>query len=321
MSFLFWLHCFFPLLQVSRIIFRGSGYVDNVTISTYEHMTHFRDASDWLVSNQDPQSGGWRNEVPRTLPGFNTLDPGWLSGMAQGQAMSTLSRAYYLYENEKYLQAMASALLPYTRTAKEGGVRTTFLEKFTWYEEYPTTPSSFVLNGFMFSLIGLYDFKTLLEDKFGFGSADPVSITRKVTLDLAATYDLVSRLYADGMKSLSAMLPLFDGGSRTFYDLRHFMLKIQPNVARWDYHTTHLSQLALISSISDDPVFKQFFDYWNGYLIGIAAKHNWLCRRFVRFLLFLHLLSSASLAHEACVKVQGGLLLCVRGAQLPAVNM
>lgn len=27
-----------------------------------------------------------------------------------------------------------------------------------WFEEYPTTPGSFVLNGFMYSLIGLHDF-------------------------------------------------------------------------------------------------------------------------------------------------------------------
>lgn len=40
-----------------------------------------------------------------------------------------------------------------------GGVRTYFPGGFVWYEEYPTTPSLFVLNGFIYSLLGLYDLK------------------------------------------------------------------------------------------------------------------------------------------------------------------
>lgn len=39
------------------------------------------------------------------------------------------------------------------------GVRTNFLGQsaLPWYEEYPAKPSVFVLNGFIFSLIGLFD--------------------------------------------------------------------------------------------------------------------------------------------------------------------
>lgn len=37
-----------------------------------------------------------------------------------------------------------------------GGVRNELFGR-AWYEEYPTTPGSFVLNGFMYALIGLYD--------------------------------------------------------------------------------------------------------------------------------------------------------------------
>lgn len=37
----------------------------------------------------------------------------------------------------------------------------------TGNEEYPTTPSSFVLNGFMYSLIGLYDLKETAGENSG----------------------------------------------------------------------------------------------------------------------------------------------------------
>ena len=59
------------------------------------------------------------------------------------------------------------------------------------YEEYPTTPPLFVLNGFIYSLFGLYDLAQLGEGEM------------KVT---------AQKLYDEGMKSLKVMLPLFDSG-------------------------------------------------------------------------------------------------------------
>uniref|UniRef100_H2XK55 heparosan-N-sulfate-glucuronate 5-epimerase n=1 Tax=Ciona intestinalis TaxID=7719 RepID=H2XK55_CIOIN len=245
--------------KVSRLIVRGRGYIDNVTLSTSEHLTQFFDASQWMYLNQDKKTGGWKNDVERRLEGYPPIPAGWISAMGQGQGMSVLSRAYHVFHDPKYIVALSHALQPFTKSSEQGGVRATFLKTYTWYEEYPTKPSSFVLNGFMYSLIGLYDFKSLLEHEFGFGST---------------TYKLVKQLYHDGMTSLKAMLPLYDGGSRTFYDLRHFILGMPPNVARWDYHTTHLSQLVLLYSVSNEPVLKKYFDNWSGYLRGKVAKHN-----------------------------------------------
>lgn len=41
--------------------------------------------------------------------------------------------------------------------ASEGGVLNKIFDNI-WYEEYPTVPGTYVLNGFMYALIGLYDF-------------------------------------------------------------------------------------------------------------------------------------------------------------------
>ena len=167
---------------------------------------------------------------------------------------------------------------PFTLPSNKGGVRAVFMEKYPWYEEYPVTPSLFVLNGFLYSLIGLYDFKTLIEDEFfhnrNISQAILESFKDTHDVDLQASYELVSRLYNEGITSASKMLPLFDGGSRTFYDLGHFSQGVQPNVARWDYHAVHLAQLALIMTISDDPVFERFYQYWQGYTKGKVAGHN-----------------------------------------------
>jgi len=268
------------VFQVSRLILRGEGSIDNITISKAAHVTHVRDASNWLVRNQDQATGGWKNDIARSFrEGYKTLTPGWISAMGQGQAMSLVVRAYFLFGGSSYIKVLSQALKPYTVPSEKGGVRAVFMNKYVWYEEYPTTPSSFVLNGFIFSLIGLYDYKALLEDKFKLNSTEPLPESIKqeflsLHVDLDKDYKLVSQLFEDGMTSLKAMLPLYDGGSRTFYDLRHFMLKTSPNVARWDYHLVHVNQLSLLKSMSNEPIFERYLKYWLGYMKGKFASHN-----------------------------------------------
>lgn len=76
------------------------------------------------------------------------------------------------------------------------------------------------------------------------------------------------------MSTLKSMLLFFDMGSVTSYDLRHVTLGIAPNLARWDYHATHINQLLLLSTIDDDPLFKTTAQRWVGYMKGKRADHN-----------------------------------------------
>lgn len=239
--------------RVLRLVAKGRGFLDNVTVSATAHMAAFFAASRWLLRNQD-ERGGWPIMVTRKLgEGFKSLEPGWYSAMAQGQAMSTLVRAYLLTKEPAFLSAALRATAPFKLPAERRGVRAVFMERHEWYEEYPTTPSSFVLNGFMYALIGLYDLKETAGEQLG----------REARL-----------LYERGMASLKAMLPLFDTGSGSVYDLRHFMLGTAPNLARWDYHTTHINQLQLLASVDDAPLFRDFVKRWKSYLRGGRAKHN-----------------------------------------------
>ncbi|XP_020796278.2 D-glucuronyl C5-epimerase B [Boleophthalmus pectinirostris] len=238
--------------RVVRLLLHGRGFVDNVTISTTAHMAAFFAASDWLVRNQD-ERGGWPIMVTRKLgDGFRPLEPGWYSAMAQGQAMSTLVRAYLLTKDQTYLNSALKAVGPYKVPSAQHGVKAVFMNKYDWYEEYPTIPSSFVLNGFIYSLLGLYD----VTETAGERGAE------------------AAQLFSRGMDSLKAMLPLYDTGSGSIYDLRHFILGTAPNLARWDYHTTHINQLQLLASIDSAPIFKDVVRRWKGYLKGIRAKHN-----------------------------------------------
>ncbi|XP_076047168.1 D-glucuronyl C5-epimerase isoform X2 [Oratosquilla oratoria] len=239
-------------VKVLSLTIYGDCTLDNVTLSTSEHLHHFYDAADWLLAHQDSR-GGWPIAVSRKIvPGKLELDSGWYSAMAQGQAMSLLVRAGYHSGNPRYVEAAMRATHLFTKDARNGGVRTYFPGNNVWYEEYPTTPSLFVLNGFIYSLLGLYDLKE----------------SQNTANSEAAV------LFEEGMTSLKKLLPLFDTGSGSMYDLRHFTIHSPPNLARWDYHTTHITQLLLLASIDADPVLASTAKRWKSYVVGKRAPHN-----------------------------------------------
>lgn len=186
--------------------------------------------------------------------GFAELQHGWYSAMGQGHAISLLARAYHHSKGDtRYLKAAIDGMKPFRVPSYQGGVLATFLGKYAWYEEYPTSPPSFVLNGFIYSLLGLYDLN----------STAPSSFSHEAGV-----------LFEQGMISLKKMILLYDTGSGTSYDLRHFTLGIAPNIARWDYHVTHVNQLLLFATIDKDPVIGQTADRWRGYMMGKKASHN-----------------------------------------------
>lgn len=76
------------------------------------------------------------------------------------------------------------------------------------------------------------------------------------------------------MGSLKKMLPLFDMGSRSAYDLRHVTLDIAPNIARWDYHATHINQLLLLETLDNATVIQTTVKRWISYMNGTHASHN-----------------------------------------------
>lgn len=244
---------FKSVARIAAVCFRGHGFFDNVSLSSAAHLDNFFDAANYLVRRQD-HKGGWPIMVTRKLvPEMLELSPGWYSAMGQGQAISLLVRAYLRTKDQKYLNTASKALKIFEIDSAHGGVLTKYAGKYHWYEEYPTTPSSFVLNGFIYSLMGLYDLKQTASGE---------------------TAEHASKLYNAGMDSLRHMLLMFDNGSGTFYDLKHISLGIAPNRARWDYHTVHINQLLILSLIDKDPLFANTAKRWMEYMKGKRSPHN-----------------------------------------------
>ena len=222
--------------------------------------------------------------------------------MAQGHALSVLTRAFKHTNNQQYLEAASKAFQLFKHPIysednnagdestidhrQQKGVSSKFMEQFLWFEEYPTHPNTFVLNGFMYSLIGLYDF---------WHAVTMNSAQGLIMDDIRSEGVAAGRLFLQGLKSLNAMLPFYDTGSGSVYDLRHVtMTGVEPKIARWDYHAVHINLLYLLSTINTEEVNTSLIESgqnpveietqesvllgiaerWLSYMYGKRAQHN-----------------------------------------------
>ncbi|KER26460.1 hypothetical protein T265_06313 [Opisthorchis viverrini] len=239
------------------------------------HTSRFISAAKWFLRNQG-SDGGWHIPVARQFRERPTIEPGWVSAMGQGQGISLLVRVYNYTKDMTYLESAHRALGPFARSVAQGGVLSYFLGQlaFPWFEEYPTRPGSHVLNGMIYSLVGLYDLSQV----------SPLPEVRKRS----------TQLWHSGLNSLSTLLPLFDSGSGSFYDLRHVtpatgdiktsmlipessfegrFIHRGPNRARWSYHALHIRQLRLLASIDNDHAV-QWSDTASRWTSGVASPFD-----------------------------------------------
>lgn len=247
----------FGLLSIDKVKLQGNGWLGKLSLVDSADEDFFIDAANWLVDNQD-EKGGWPVSVAHKINKLTlSLKPGWYSAMAQGQAMSVLTRAFHLTKKQKYLQTALQATKLFRVPSTQGGILATVFGTFKFYEEYPTKIPLLVLNGFIYSLFGLFDLKSAVGD----------INSKNVTSDAA-------ELYLDGIRTLKQLLPLYDAGSDTFYDLRHVTIKAEPIIARPTYHALHISQLLHLDTFEEDPIFTKSAKRWIEYMNGGRANHN-----------------------------------------------
>lgn len=200
------------------------------------HQTHCLAAADKLLETQD-SLGGWRYRETFRHPSVAcTLRDGWYSAMAQGQAVSLLARAYSLCGKAAYRQAAHRALAPLERPVSEGGLLAE-LGGMPFYEEYPTAPPTYTLNGFMFCLLGLYDGWAVFED--------------------AAAETLFRR----GLDTLNKVLPLYDG-TVSCYDLSHLTAAPRKRDVSRKYHIIHVELLQALNSVARSGTFDFYIQKW-----------------------------------------------------------
>jgi hypothetical protein len=124
---------------------------------------------------------------------FDGGRPPWVSGLAQGTALSALSRAALRLKEPRYFEAARSALGIF-RTPPPAGVRVD-TPVGAHYLQYSYAPRLHIVNGFTQALNGLHDFAALANDDEG------------------------RALFAAGEAELRAELPAFDTGAWSLYSI------------------------------------------------------------------------------------------------------
>lgn len=123
---------------------------------------------------------------------FDGGAPPWTSGLSQGTALQVLARAWSRFKEPAYLTAAQQALGIFQTPPPQGVyVRTS---AGSLYAEYTYAPRDLILNGFIQSLVGLYEYTSITKDPLGL------------------------KLFEAGDAQARAMVPHYDTGYWSLYD-------------------------------------------------------------------------------------------------------
>jgi heparosan-N-sulfate-glucuronate 5-epimerase len=204
-----------------------------------QHLERFLAIADWLMKQQVPWKNGGAWPIPITYHCYEGLKAPWVSALVQGQALSVLARVVRLRPAwaRRARRAMEASFALFELDSAKGGVRCED-ELGPAYEEYPSQPSSFVLNGLISALFGVYDY-ALVQ---GNGPA--------------------RRAFDRAVTALVHRLAKYDLGFWSRYCLYPYPV---PNVASPYYHRAHLAQLEAMAQLAPHPVWLATRARWRKY--------------------------------------------------------
>lgn len=247
---------------IPKVKYEDQYYYNPVTVAQYaltlygkhlqgnDVLQDFITAAEKLISLQD-DSGAFRYSFPfRYYLSGEVYQPGWVSGMAQGQALSVFARAYSVTNDKRYLEAGDKSLEFLLTPVSEGGVMNTLedlhpsLKKYITFEEYVANPASYTLNGFMFTLLGLHDWAQVSSGE---------------------TKELAEQYFESGVDTLEKILPYYDIGGFSAYDLGHITYDAKPHAAP-KYHAIHIYLLHALYSVTDNETLHEFEQLWASYV-------------------------------------------------------
>lgn len=205
--------------------------------------TVFLTQIEWLVAHAIRRADGavvwpytfdWRE-------GKAVLKAPWISAMAQGLAMSALVRGYRLTSQRHLLDLCRAATRVFESKIEDGGVRTSERGHIV-YEEYPVYPLARVLDGFLFSLLGLYDFAAESGDSDVF------------------------QLFSEGTRGLTHMLNFWSYREKwTWYGSHGYLCPTH-------YHRLNCALLLTISELAEDPGLSRRARSWAFRRLSLLDK-------------------------------------------------
>ena len=216
-----------------------------------KHRRRVLAACDWLCANlRENQLGSpvWNHHFDWEYR--SRLKAPWYSGLAQGQGISLLVRAYYEFQEPCYLAAAVRAFFSFQKSIEQGGVSFGDQNGNVWFEEYIVSPPTHILNGFIWAAWGVYDYFLATQDP--------------------SAKDLFSRT----VQTLRSNLQHYDLGFWSLYEQSGTRL---PMLASPSYHRLHIVQLRVMYRITGDEIFSHYADRWENYARDPGKRTRALC--------------------------------------------
>ena len=179
---------FYPGQGIQLQVLGSFGEADGFYTAGRAHYGQLKSLLGELIPLAVHRGGGLAWEYYFSFDGGS---PPWVSAMAEGTALEALTRGYRATGNRSYL-AIAHRALGILRIRPESGVSMP-LSHGTWFSQYSFAPHTYILNAFLQTLIGLYDYAEV--------SKDPVA----------------ERLFAAGNREAEVEVPRFDTGAWSLY--------------------------------------------------------------------------------------------------------
>ncbi|MDD3976367.1 MAG: D-glucuronyl C5-epimerase family protein [Candidatus ainarchaeum sp.] len=96
--------------------------------------------------------------------GSENINKPWISGLAQGILISFFLRYYLIKNDEKYKELAIKLGRIMFLDIKKGGLSRKY-NNFCFIEEYPTKNPSIILDGYLFSVLAIYDLYSITREK------------------------------------------------------------------------------------------------------------------------------------------------------------
>ena len=232
-----------------------------LSTGSIEKKEHFLRIADWFYNNriEDDKLGCyWLTEVDK--PEYKVFNP-WKSAFTQSRALSVLSRAWQLTGENKYLDVCKKTLIPFSTSVNNGGVAVSKSvnsnDISSIYEEYVAEKPTRVLDGHIFSLLGLYDF---------------IRATKTLNSD---SYKQASILFNNGIDGLVDLLPEYDMGYWVRFNLCELPSYPKNDPCTIGYLRLIVKQLDILYSITNKAELKEYSIHFKKYdrIINIVRMY------------------------------------------------
>tara|TARA_B110000196_G_scaffold210303_1_gene180309 strand:+ start:237 stop:1211 length:975 start_codon:yes stop_codon:yes gene_type:complete len=205
-----------------------------------ERYDNFMLVANWLVENLEENKFGifvWNHKF--NWPYKEKLNNPWYSGLAQGQGLSVLVRAFKETKDEKYINSARKVYASFLKETNYGGVTSTDTNNNIWIEEYIISEPTHILNGFIWALWGIYDYWLLTND------------------------NSVKKLFDKYIITIIQNINNYDIGYWSLYELSGLKIKMRTSIF---YHRLHIVQLKILFNMTNIEKFNKVSIKWSGYL-------------------------------------------------------